>query len=84
MSARRILLIDNDTEFQTRLQENLAPYGFEVYVADEDPASLQSVTDLGPEGGERGGKLLAAGTPEELMKVRASATGQWLKREDAS
>jgi len=49
MSARRILLIDNDTEFQTRLQENLAPYGFEVYVADEDPASLQSVTDLGPE-----------------------------------
>ena len=42
------------------------------------------VTDLGPEGGERGGKLLAAGTPEELMKVRASATGQWLKREDAS
>jgi excinuclease ABC subunit A len=35
--------------------------------------------DLGPEGGDRGGELLAAGTPEDLMKVDGSYTGQFLK-----
>jgi len=36
--------------------------------------------DLGPEGGEAGGYLVAAGTPEELTRVPASHTGQFLKR----
>ncbi len=36
--------------------------------------------DLGPEGGERGGKLVAEGTPEHVAKVAASYTGQFLKR----
>jgi excinuclease ABC subunit A len=35
--------------------------------------------DLGPEGGDRGGELIAEGTPEQLMKVKASYTGQFLK-----
>ena len=35
--------------------------------------------DLGPEGGDRGGELLAEGTPEQVMKVKASYTGQFLK-----
>lgn len=38
------------------------------------------VIDLGPEGGERGGELLAAGTPEMLMQVERSYTGQFLKQ----
>lgn len=38
------------------------------------------VIDLGPEGGKRGGRLIAAGTPEELTEVEASYTGQYLKR----
>lgn len=37
------------------------------------------VIDLGPEGGERGGKLVAAGTPEELIKNKESVTGKYLK-----
>lgn len=37
------------------------------------------VIDLGPEGGERGGKLVAAGTPEELIKSKDSVTGKYLK-----
>jgi|YNPNPStandDraft_1061719.scaffolds.fasta_scaffold02205_8 excinuclease ABC subunit A len=36
--------------------------------------------DLGPEGGDRGGELVAAGTPEELCQVEASYTGQFLRR----
>jgi excinuclease ABC subunit A len=35
--------------------------------------------DLGPEGGDRGGELLAEGTPEEIVKVENSYTGQFLK-----
>ena len=37
------------------------------------------VIDLGPEGGDRGGTLVAAGTPEELVKIPESYTGQYLK-----
>lgn len=35
--------------------------------------------DLGPEGGSRGGTILATGTPEQIAKVQASYTGQFLK-----
>ena len=37
------------------------------------------IVDLGPCGGEAGGNLIFAGTPEELVKVEESATGQYLK-----
>jgi excinuclease ABC subunit A len=36
------------------------------------------VIDLGPEGGQRGGQIIAAGTPEEVAAVPASYTGQFL------
>ena len=35
--------------------------------------------DLGPEGGERGGRVIATGTPEEVAQVARSFTGQYLK-----
>jgi excinuclease ABC subunit A len=37
------------------------------------------VLDLGPEGGEAGGRLIAAGTPEEVAKCDASHTGRFLR-----
>jgi len=37
------------------------------------------IIDLGPEGGDRGGKLVAEGTPEQVMKVKGSYTGQYLR-----
>ena len=37
------------------------------------------VVDLGPEGGEEGGELIAAGTPEEVAEVEGSYTGQFLR-----
>ncbi|HPO93657.1 MAG TPA: hypothetical protein PL072_09330, partial [Phycisphaerales bacterium] len=36
--------------------------------------------DLGPEGGDRGGMLVASGTPEDVMKVEASYTGLFLAK----
>ena len=38
------------------------------------------VVDLGPEGGEAGGQIVAAGTPEEVANVPGSFTGQYLRR----
>ena len=35
--------------------------------------------DLGPEGGDNGGELVCAGTPEEVARCAASYTGQYLK-----
>ena len=37
------------------------------------------VVDLGPEGGNRGGKIIATGTPEQVAKKKGSYTGQYLK-----
>ena len=37
------------------------------------------IIDLGPEGGENGGHLVAFGTPEAVVKVKASETGRYLK-----
>ena len=37
------------------------------------------VIDLGPDGGDRGGNLVVAGTPEEVAKCEGSFTGQYLK-----
>ena len=36
--------------------------------------------DLGPEGGDKGGNIVAAGTPEEVAEVKESYTGQFLKK----
>ena len=38
------------------------------------------VVDLGPEGGEEGGRVVAEGTPEEVARVKASYTGQFLAK----
>ncbi len=38
------------------------------------------IIDMGPEGGERGGTVIAKGTPEEVAKVKKSYTGQYLKK----
>ncbi len=37
------------------------------------------IVDLGPEGGDAGGYVVATGTPEEIMKVKSSHTGKYLK-----
>jgi excinuclease ABC subunit A len=39
------------------------------------------IIDLGPEGGEKGGAVVAEGTPEQVAKNPQSATGQFLRPE---
>jgi len=38
------------------------------------------IIDLGPEGGENGGLIIAEGTPDDIMKVKESYTGEWLRK----
>jgi excinuclease ABC subunit A len=42
--------------------------------------SVDHVLDLGPEGGDAGGKIVAEGTPEEVAKTKGSFTGEYLKK----
>ena len=37
------------------------------------------IIDLGPEGGDKGGNLVVAGTPEEVAACKASLTGKFLR-----
>ena len=39
-----------------------------------------NIIDLGPEGGDKGGTIVATGTPQEITKVKESYTGQFLKK----
>ena len=36
------------------------------------------IIDLGPEGGDKGGQIVAAGTPEQIARIEASHTGHFL------
>jgi excinuclease ABC subunit A len=38
------------------------------------------IVDLGPEGGDFGGEVIAAGTPEQVAEVEGSYTGQYLRQ----
>ena len=38
------------------------------------------IIDMGPEGGDRGGTVIAKGTPEEIVKVKKSYTGYYVKK----
>ncbi len=42
--------------------------------------SVDYIVDLGPDGGDDGGKVIASGTPEEVSKVKDSYTGIWIKK----
>ena len=42
--------------------------------------SADYVIDIGPDGGNRGGKIVAKGTPEDVARNEKSYTGQYLKK----
>jgi excinuclease ABC subunit A len=42
--------------------------------------SADYIIDMGPEGGEKGGEVIGSGTPEEIIKIPGSYTGQFLKK----
>jgi excinuclease ABC subunit A len=70
-----------DTEKLIRILENLRDLGNTILVVEHDPDVLRSadyLMDLGPGAGEYGGKLLAAGTVEEVERNPDSLTGRYL------
>ena len=42
--------------------------------------SVDWIIDLGPEGGDEGGEIVAQGTPQEVAKIKNSYTGKYLKK----
>ena len=42
---------------------------------------MDGVIDLGPEGGEKGGEVVFAGTPKDLTNFKGSYTGEWLNKQ---
>jgi excinuclease ABC subunit A len=64
--------------------QKLVDKGNTVLVIEHNMDIIKSadyVIDLGPEGGEKGGRIIAKGTPEEVSKNPASYTGRFLKAE---
>jgi excinuclease ABC subunit A len=62
--------------------EALLDNGHSIVIIEHNPEIIKSadwVIDLGPEGGDKGGNLVFAGTPEELVKCSESITGQYLR-----
>jgi excinuclease ABC subunit A len=65
------------------LMQGLVDRGNTVVVIEHNLDVIKNadqVIDLGPEGGDAGGHIIATGTPEEIAKVAASATGQFLRK----
>lgn len=61
---------------------NLVEQGNTVIVIEHNLEVIKTadhIIDIGPEGGHKGGKIIATGTPEEIAKTKASYTGQFLK-----
>jgi excinuclease ABC subunit A len=63
--------------------ERLLDNGNSVLVVEHNLdfiAQAQHIIDLGPGGGEEGGRVVAEGPPEAIMTSRRSVTGRWLRR----
>ncbi len=72
-----------DVERLIEILQRLCTKGSTVLVIEHNLDVIKTadhVIDLGPEGGDRGGLLIAKGTPEQVAKVEQSYTGQYLKR----
>ena len=63
--------------------ERLCDSGSSVLVIEHNLDVIKTadyIIDLGPEGGDRGGSVVACGTPEQVALVESSYTGQYLKK----
>jgi excinuclease ABC subunit A len=72
-----------DVERLLTVLQRLADSGNTIVVIEHNLDVIKSadwIIDLGPEGGDRGGEIVATGTPEEIASVSESYTGQFLKR----
>ncbi len=73
----------DDVALLIRLFQRLVEAGNSIVVIEHNLEVIKCadwIIDLGPEGGGEGGQLVAAGTPEDVAKVAASYTGQFLRQ----
>lgn len=71
-----------DIEHLLKVLDKLVDSGNTVVIIEHNMEVIKTadhIIDLGPEGGDGGGKILAEGTPEQVAKVKASYTGKYLK-----
>jgi len=72
-----------DIEMLLKVLNKLVEKGNSVIVIEHNMHVIKCadyIVDLGPEGGEKGGKLVASGAPEEIAKEPKSQTGKYLKK----
>ena len=70
-----------DTDLLVSELNRLVDAGQTVVVVEHDPrviAQADHVIDMGPGAGEKGGRIIAQGTPAEIAAAEASITGRWL------
>jgi excinuclease ABC subunit A len=73
-----------DCNMLLRVLNRLVDKGNTVLVIEHQMDVIKTadyIIDLGPDGGDKGGYVVATGTPEEVAQVEASYTGQFLRRE---
>jgi excinuclease ABC subunit A len=73
-----------DVHRLTEILNRLAEGGNTVVVIEHNLDIIKTadyIIDLGPEGGDAGGRVIAAGTPEEVAKTDGSYTGEYLLKE---
>jgi len=76
-------LHSDDISVLLRCFQKLVDEGHTVVVIEHNLDVIKCadyVIDLGPEGGERGGEIVAEGTPEQIIKARRSHTARYLKK----
>jgi excinuclease ABC subunit A len=76
-----------DVRILLKLLNKLVDKGNTVVIIEHNMDVIKCadmIIDLGPEGGEKGGKIIATGTPEEIMKSKKSYTAKYLKEELSS
>ncbi|NHJ21179.1 MAG: excinuclease ABC subunit UvrA [Candidatus Lokiarchaeota archaeon] len=72
-----------DIKFLLNVLQKLVDKGNTVIIIEHNMDVIKSVDyliDLGPEGGEKGGKVVVMGTPEEVIKNKTSFTAKYLKK----
>ena len=74
----------HDVQLLLKVLKRLRDNGNTVVVIEHNMDVIKTsdwVIDLGPEGGSNGGEIITVGSPEEIMKIKASHTGKHLKKE---
>ena len=72
-----------DVDKLIQVLQRLADTGNTIVVIEHNLDVIKTcdyIIDLGPEGGDKGGKIVATGTPKEVSKVEGSYTGMFLKK----